>query len=623
MSDVSVGTGRFGAFSALLAVGLPAAALTSVLSPFPALWLRFALVLAGVVAVVIGVRRHTPERRRPWALLLAGLLSSLVGDMVVLSSFLGGSLSATVPLDAWLTALAGVLFLAGVVDATGHTRRGDMGGLLDAVVGALAAGTLVWSVLVVPSAAPGWVGGATEAAGSLQILVFAALIALLARKYGLLPDGHRVAAGVACIALVCATAAFLVGAVTDASGGVPYTGARAGFGAAANLLIGAAALHPSMRWLTERPTVGSEPLSGLRTLRLGVALFAPPGILLWSVFAAQPVSIVVVAGAWALLVPSVLARLYLLGRDQLEAERRTDATERRLAALVAHTGDVLLLVRVGADGPVIEYASPAAQPLLGHDPDGLVGTSVRELVTPSTREILDGVLAAAHVQLATADVRAVGLDGRPRWMQVVGDRYLGEDEQDALVVTLRDVTQRKIEEQRWVTAALRDPGTGLANRRAIEDHLRATLASDEPSGTALAVLMCDLDDFKAINDAHGHAVGDAVLREVASRLRAAVRRSDVVGRLGGDEFVVLCPMDEGRAVLDQVAARVVTDMAVPMVVRGIEVRLGCSVGAAVAGSDGREAIELLHDADLALYRAKAAGKGRVVWSDDREPTEVS
>jgi len=603
--------------------GLAAAALTGVMSPLPALGLRLALVVVGVGSVVLGVRRHRPDRVRPWLLLLAGLLSSLIGDGVVLAAFLRGSLTATVPVDAWLTAFGGLLFLGGVLDATGHLRRSDLGGLLDAVVIALATGTVVWSVLVIPSAAPGWVGGSVETAGSLQILLFAALIALMARAYGLLPPGRRSSAGLATSALVCATVAFLLGALVDAGGAVPYTGARASFGAAANLLIGAAALHPSMRWLTEPPKVGTEPLTGARTLRLGAALFAPPAILLWSVFAERPISLVAVAVAWSLLVPSVLARLYLLGRDHAAAERRTDATERRLAALVAHTGDVLLLVRAGPDGPTIEYASPAVQALLGRDPEELVGTSVRELVTPSTREVLDQVLVAARDRLTTADVRAVDADGHPRWVQVVGDRYVGDGAQDALVVTLRDVTQRKVEEQRWVEAALRDPGTGLANRRAIEDHLRATLAVDRPGGVPLAVLMCDLDDFKAINDEHGHAVGDAVLREVAARLRGAVRRSDVVGRLGGDEFVVLCPLDDGREALDQVASRIVADLAAPFVVRDLEVRLGCSVGAALSGPGGHDARELLHAADLALYRAKAAGKSRVVWSDDLQPTDVS
>jgi diguanylate cyclase (GGDEF)-like protein/PAS domain S-box-containing protein len=622
MAEGIVGHRRWTAAGVVAVIGLPIAAMTGVLSPLPALWLRLALVIAGVASVMIGIRRHRPGRVRPWLLLLAGLVCSLAGDAIVIGTFLQGSLTATVSVDAWLTALAGLLFLSGVLDATAHTRRADTGGLLDAVVVALAVGTVVWSALVVPSAAPGWVGGSVETAGSLQILVFAALIALMLRTYRLLPSGRRLAAGVATAALACATMAFVLGALTDAGGAVPYTGARASFGAAANLLMGTAALHPSMRWLTERVTVGPDPLTGTRTMWLGGALVAPPAILLWSLSTQRPVSIVILAGAWILLVPSVLARLYLLGRDQAAAERRTDATERRLAALVAHTGDVLLLVRTCDETPIIEYASPAAQVLLGREPEGLVGTPLRDLVTPSTRGMLDEVLTAARLRLSTADVRAVAADGRPRWVQVVGDRYLGDDEHDALVVTLRDVTQRKVEEQRWVEAALRDPGTGLANRRAIEDHLRATLSRDDPTSSPLAVLMCDLDDFKAINDAHGHAVGDAVLREVAARLRAAVRRSDVVGRLGGDEFVVLCSLDDGRAALDQVAARVVTDLGAPFVVQGHEVRLGCSVGAALSGAEGAEGPELLHAADLALLRAKAAGKGRVVWSDDREPTDA-
>lgn len=599
----------------LLAVGTPAAALTLALEPVAALSLRLGLITVGVSAVIVGIVVHRPRAARAWWLVVAALGASLLGDLLAITTLVRGELTGTLPVDAWLTAAAGVLLIVAVVDATGCTRRGDRAGLLDAVVVALAAGTVVWSVLVVPAAAPGWVGSSVETAGSIQILLFAALIALVLRAYRRLAPGQRLAVGIAVAALLASTAAFLLGALNEAGSVVPYTGARAFAGAMANLLLGAAALHPTMRSFTQPPPPVTEPLDGPRTLRLGAALFAPVGVLVWGLLADRPLSMVVIVGAWALLVPSVLARLYLLGRDRASAERHSHATEQRLAALVAHTGDVLLLVQP-ADGELtIGYASPAARPLLGRDPVGLIGTPVRALVVPEDRDTLDVLLADAHEGLATADIRAFGPTGAPHWVQVIGARYADDDVAGALVVTLRDVAARKAEERRWVEAAMRDPGTGLANRRAIEQRLEEFFTSRSLDDTGVGVLMCDLDNFKAINDRHGHAVGDEVLREVAARMRTVVRRRDVVGRLGGDEFVVVCSLEHGRDALDGLAARVLKELSDPFAVSGRELFVGCSIGVAVAADAQQGGAALLHAADLALYRAKASGKGRVVSGD--------
>ncbi len=157
--------------------------------------------------------------------------------------------------------------------------------------------------------------------------------------------------------------------------------------------------------------------------------------------------------------------------------------------------------------------------------------------------------------------------------------------------------------------ATTDPLTGLANRRLFEELLAARLEEAARYGRPLAVLLLDLDGFKKINDTHGHAAGDAVLREVAGALRRSLRRSDLPARLAGDEFVALLPETDGRRAL-ALAERVCAEVAALEVAAGSAIiRPSASVGA--ASTDGQRALDpaaLLAEADGAAYAAKAAGK---------------
>ncbi|MCB1039628.1 MAG: sensor domain-containing diguanylate cyclase [Acidimicrobiales bacterium] len=158
-----------------------------------------------------------------------------------------------------------------------------------------------------------------------------------------------------------------------------------------------------------------------------------------------------------------------------------------------------------------------------------------------------------------------------------------------------------------VRAATTDPLTGLANRA----HLASSIEADR--SPLAAVLLCDLDDFKVVNDRHGHLTGDRVLAEVAARLSDAVRHGDLLARLGGDEFAVFCPGLTSAADAERVADRIVASLDVPFEVEGTRHRVGCSVGVAVATLADRASSEIDHllgTADRAMYRAKGEGKGR-------------
>jgi two-component system, sensor histidine kinase LadS len=194
----------------------------------------------------------------------------------------------------------------------------------------------------------------------------------------------------------------------------------------------------------------------------------------------------------------------------------------------------------------------------------------------------------------------------------------------AIVRTLQDqerVLEQRVEERtralaeanrRLSTLALQDPLTGLPNRVALESQLERALAAARRRQGALALLMIDLDGFKPINDRHGHQTGDQVLVEIAGRLRACTRGSDLVARLGGDEFVMLTEQVAAPEAAHQLAERVLSALRRPLTVEGQALSIGASIGIAVSAAATDDATTLLRRADLAMYRAKHEGRDRYV-----------
>jgi diguanylate cyclase (GGDEF)-like protein len=167
--------------------------------------------------------------------------------------------------------------------------------------------------------------------------------------------------------------------------------------------------------------------------------------------------------------------------------------------------------------------------------------------------------------------------------------------------------------------ALTDPLTGLPNRVLLSSRIELELARLRRGGGAPAVLYIDLDRFKPVNDLHGHAVGDEVLRQVAQRLRSCVRETDTLARLGGDEFVIL--VAEARTELTAIscAERVRAAMEAPFQAAGLDLAVGVSIGIALTSTDEPDPDALLRAADRALYLAKRSGRGTWHLADDLEP----
>ncbi|WP_238122723.1 MULTISPECIES: diguanylate cyclase [unclassified Xanthobacter] len=282
------------------------------------------------------------------------------------------------------------------------------------------------------------------------------------------------------------------------------------------------------------------------------------------------------------------------------------------------------IVRGDLNG-VRRYVSPACRELLGYEPEELVGRRAVEIVHPDDMPAFARMmneLREGRVNAARSEQRQRHKDGHWVWIEAFIRRT--RDPQtglpDGYVVSVRNISRRKAAEQRLAHLAAHDALTGLANRTLLQDRLEAEMARARRTGAGLAVLCLDLDRFKRVNDSLGHEAGDAVLRTVAERLKQATRGEDLVARVGGDEFVVVQAAEvDPQAGADALAARLISLVSTPMDFRGETVSVGLSVGVAAASAAevarGLSLGGLLRAGDLALYAAKAAGRGRAMLAD--------
>jgi diguanylate cyclase (GGDEF)-like protein/PAS domain S-box-containing protein len=225
--------------------------------------------------------------------------------------------------------------------------------------------------------------------------------------------------------------------------------------------------------------------------------------------------------------------------------------------------------------------------------------------------------AATRNEACVTELRLTTRDGAPRWLRARSVPLCHrEGRMIGFLGTLEDVTDQHRLEERLEYDATHDRLTGLGSRALLVEQVSAALARTRRGGRGVALLFIDLDGFKRVNDMLGHAAGDELLVQVASRLRGALRDGDACVRLGGDEFVVCCDMEslEHSALL---ADRLLATLSEPYDVHGHEVLVGASVGIATAqGEDPVSVDQLLSNADVAAYRAKRHGRGRVEVFDE-------
>ena len=247
--------------------------------------------------------------------------------------------------------------------------------------------------------------------------------------------------------------------------------------------------------------------------------------------------------------------------------------------------------------------------LLGRAPEDLIGVPFADVVA-GREHVLDDLLAGTSAS-ASAEQQYVKPGGDSTWLLHGVATVCDPDGEPAwYAISAQDITERRRAEQdlRELTAvlterAVRDPLTGLANRALFEERLRAVLARDARSGESSGLLFLDLDGFKAVNDRHGHAVGDDVLRAVAERLSATVRPSDTVARLGGDEFVILVETASENA-LDALVQRLRSTVSAPLRLGTLNLTVGVSIGVALCQAGRSDPKSLLAQADARMYAAK-------------------
>jgi diguanylate cyclase (GGDEF)-like protein/PAS domain S-box-containing protein len=280
-----------------------------------------------------------------------------------------------------------------------------------------------------------------------------------------------------------------------------------------------------------------------------------------------------------------------------ELERRRG--EERFRSLVQGSLDMILVL--GGEGEIV-FQSPSVERGLGYGHGALIGRHLAELVEPGDDGLLDTGDAEALAGAGAFEWRARRRDGSVLELEGVVSDLRDDPSVGGLVLTSRDVRERKAFERRLAHQAYHDALTGLPNRALVLERLRT--AND---GTA--VLYLDLDEFKTVNDSLGHVAGDELLLGVAARLRELAGPGDEVARLGGDEFVVVAACDDAERAAG-LAARAIDALGAPFLLEGKDVRVGVSVGIAMGPG---EASALLRDADTALNAAKARGKQRFAF----------
>ncbi len=288
-----------------------------------------------------------------------------------------------------------------------------------------------------------------------------------------------------------------------------------------------------------------------------------------------------------------------------------EAEASRLTEIFDLTDDLVTVV----DGEsLLQYMNPACARFFGVDPANLPLGEVWEVA-----ELRPDPATPCHFGNGERTWRTDAVLTRSDGVRVpFAVQVIAHHDEDGAVsrfsAVAHDISESKRLEATLERQALHDPLTGLPNRTLLEDRMRAIRAAGGPESFSLSLLFIDLDHFKVINDSLGHDFGDRLLHAVAERLRSIVRDGDTVARFGGDEFVVLCEGIDGRYAARDVARRIGEALLEPVVVDGNPVHIGASIGIADA-SDG-DPVTLIRDADTAMYRAKAEGRGRAVVFDD-------
>ena len=297
----------------------------------------------------------------------------------------------------------------------------------------------------------------------------------------------------------------------------------------------------------------------------------------------------------------LLAMFASVGTQLAQCLDRWDSWE-RLADSEAFSRSVIAALDEGvivfdADGQIASV-NASAERILGLAPDEMIGRTPRALGDPApVIRVLheDGSLMTPDTSFALEALRT------------------GRESPHGVVISMADITERRRAARELERLAYHDHLTGLPNRTLLQEHLDLAIARGGRQGHGVALLFLDLDDFKLVNDRFGHAAGDRLLRDVARRLEAVTRSSDLLARHGGDELLLLVSDlgDDAEAVASSVASKLAAALEEPFQVGESDVAMRASIGVSIFPRDAEDASSLMRHADAAMYEAKGAGRGRV------------
>ncbi len=579
-----------------------------------------AIGFSACIAILVGIRRHKPEARLAWYLIALGLAFLVAGDVLAYNyrAFFGVALPFPSVADPLYLAVY-PLTTAGLLLLLRRRNPGrDWTSLLDSVIVTIGLALLSWVFLIAPYAEDTTLHlGAKLVSmayplGDILMLGVALRMAVGGGRRN--PSYYMVIGAVAAVLVTDSIYGWiqLHGTYTPGS---PLDGGWILY----YVLWGAAALHPSMRAVSQA-TAPKIKLTRARILGISVAaLIAPVVEMLRS--SGNSDHIVIGAAAIVLFGLVVLRMIGLAWAQEAATERESKLRESalrtegevRLAALVEHSSDVILVL---AADTAVEYASPAVREVLGYDAPDFVGRRFLDDIPDEDRALvesaLSGPLSRGHWSSEALEFRLHHRSGRLLDVECLFTNLLGHDTVGGIVVNLRDVSERKQFEEQLTYQAFHDPVTELANRALFHDRVEHALRRRGEDAGSLAVLFLDLDGFKSINDTFGHAGGDRVLHTISARVCSALRVSDTVARVGGDEFAVLLEDGAHARGVSEIVVQLLEIISAPLWVDDREVSVPCSIGITLVGATGQtgDSItvdELLRNADVAMYQAKAAG----------------
>ena len=538
-----------------------------------------------------------------------GLALFALGDVAFdAPSVFGRDLIASHGPDVLYLAAYPVLAVGMAALVRSHLRKA-LTGAIDGAIIALGVGVLAWVFVMAPYARDQTLTVADKviaiAYPALDLVVLAVLLRLVAGRWVRNVAFGLLAASVATLLATDAVYVVIVANYTYTSGSLIDLGWIMSYA-----LWGASALHPSMSTVTATATPEPSRSRDLIVV-LTIAALSAPAMLLVQDLRGVHVEVALMAVTSAVMFLLVLARMAIVSRALVDARRQRARDDHMFRSLIQKSSDVVTLV---SRDHVLRYASEASRTMFGAAPADLIGRSYDTMIHPDDTERVFAtfreVVAADLRAAATIEFRVRHADGSWRVVEAIVTNRLEDPDVDAVVVNLRDVTERRGLEARLHHQMFYDDLTGLANRALFLDRVQNALQRHDRDIREIAVLFLDLDDFKTVNDSLGHPAGDRLLVQFAQRLKLAIRPGDTLARFGGDEFALLLEAGEMPGVAEAVARRIIADLASPFRVGEDNLSIRASIGIAVGHAFEDSSEDLLRDADLAMFLAKHNGKGR-------------